>query len=276
MEVNIWGLALDGYSLTESQKEYIDSLPKTVPTVDWVWGEMDRVWDECGLDNQKPFSEQNIGAFYAHPVWIMNGLFTEIDSASIKHRQAIANYYKDQDILKLADYGGGSGVLAEQVALIHKMASVDIVEPYASDFFIKKLSAYQSVNFVNDFGHSNYDCVIAQDVLEHVENPIESAYEMSNHVKEYGFVIFANHFFPVIKCHLPSIFYLRYTFKYVMQEMGLVYIGRVPEAEHALVFQKKGDLNLKKALNTASKMKFLGLFLNNIIPIASKIKRLFK
>lgn len=276
MQINIWGLELDSESLTESQQKYIESLPKAVPTVEWVWGEMDRVWDECGLSNKKPFSEQDIGSFYGHPVWIMNGLFTAIDPASISHRQAIACYYKFLDLLTLADYGGGSGVLAEQIALSHTIASVDIIEPYASDFFIKKLSAYTSVNFVSDYGHSNYDCVIAQDVLEHVENPIETAYAMSSHVKESGYVIFANCFYPVIKCHLPSTFYLRHTFKYAMQKMGLVYIGRVPGAEHAFVFQKKGDLNLEKALHSVPKMKVLGTFLNKLIPIASKVKRLFK
>ena len=275
MQINIWGLTLDGDSLTESQKKYIEFLPKDVPSVEWVWAEMDRVWDECGLDNKKPFSEQDIGSFYGHPVWIMNGLFTEIDPASIGHRKAIASYYRDRDILKIADYGGGSGVLAEQVVLGHKNASVDIVEPYASDFFIKKLSAYPTVNFVSDYGHTNYDCVIAQDVLEHVENPIETAYKMSCHVKEGGYVIFANCFYPVIKCHLPSTFYLRHTFRYFMKKMGLVFVERMPGAEHALVYQKKDDLSLEKALNSAPKMKVLGTFLNKIIPIASKIKRLF-
>ena len=57
--------------------------------------------------------------------------------------------------------------------------------------------------------------------------------------------------------------------------MGLVFVERMPGAEHALVFQKKDDLSLEKALNSAPKMKVLGTFLNKIIPIASKIKRLF-
>lgn len=276
MKINIWGLEYDGDPLTESQQKYIEFLPKDVPTVEWVFSEMDRVWNECGLDNKKPYSGQDIGSFYGHPVWIMNGIFTEVDSVSIAHRKALVNYCKERDLLKLADYGGGSGVLAEQVALIHKSASVDIIEPYASDFFIKKLSSYTAVNFVSDYECANYDCVIAQDVLEHVENPIETAYVMSSHVKENGYVIFANCFYPLIKCHLPSTFYLRYTFKFVMQQMGLDYIGRLPGAEHALVFQKKGDLNLKKAVNNITKMKLIGLSLNKLIPVAYKVKNLFK
>lgn len=276
MQINIWGLTLDGNLLSESQQKYIESLPKDVPSVEWVWCEMDRVWDKCGLDNKRLFSEQDIGSFYGHPVWIMNGLFTEIDPVSVGHRKSITDYFREFGLLKLADYGGGSGVLAEQIALNHKKASVDIVEPYVSDFFIKKSSASQSVNFVSDYEHSNYDCVIAQDVLEHIENPIETAFSMSCHVKKNGYVIFANCFYPVIKCHLPSTFYLRHTFKFVMQRMGLVYIGRIPGAEHALVFQNTGDLDLEKALRLVPRIKVLGLFLNKLAPIASGVKRLFK
>lgn len=276
MQINIWGLTLEVDSLTDSQQKYIESLPKNVPSVEWVWDEMDRVWDELGLDNKKAFSEQDIGLFYGHPVWVMNGLFTKIDPASIAHRQALAEFCKEQDLLKLADYGGGSGFLAEQIILSNDNISIDIIEPYASDFFIKRLSAYSSVNFVSNYIHSNYDCIFAQDVLEHVESPLETAYEISSHVKENGYVVFANCFHPVIKCHLPSTFYLRHTFNFIMKRMGLVYVGRVPRAEHAVVFQKKGDLNLEKALHSAPKIEVLGLFLNEIIPIGSKIKHLFK
>jgi hypothetical protein len=41
--------------------------------------EIDRVWDSYGLDNRKNVSDQEIGSFYSHPVWILNGLFAEVD-----------------------------------------------------------------------------------------------------------------------------------------------------------------------------------------------------
>lgn len=166
--------------------------------------------------------------------------------------------------------------MSEQLVTTYSKAKVDIVEPYASEFFKTKLSGCSGVNFVPDFSHKNYDCIIAQDVLEHVENPIETAYAMSQHVRDDGFVVFANCFYPVIKCHLPSTFYLRHTFKLVMKKMGLIYIGRIPGAEHALVFQKKNNLDLDKALSFAEKMNFFGAVLNMLVPIAARVKRIFK
>jgi 2-polyprenyl-3-methyl-5-hydroxy-6-metoxy-1,4-benzoquinol methylase len=275
MDKQIWGITVDSETLTLQQNKYVDSLPKNIPSVEWVWEEMDRVWNLCGLYNDKPFIEQDIGSFYGHPVWIMNGIFTEIDPVSIGHRKAIADYCKKREIVCLADYGGGSGVLAAQIATNHSIASIDVVEPYASIFFKKKLSDFTSIKFVTKYSHANYDCVIAQDVLEHVENPLEIAYQMSSHVKDNGYVIFANCFYPVIQCHLPSTFYLRHTFKFTMQKMGLIYLERIPGAEHVMVFQKKGEVNLEKAVRFIHMLKVVALVYNKIHPILSKVKSRF-
>ena len=276
MQIKIWELNLNAESLNQFQLDYLQALPKEIPTVEWVWAEMDRVWDDCGLDNSKPFCEQDIGSFYGHPVWIMNGLFTEKDDVSMEHRKSITKYLKQHDLFNVADYGGGSGVLAGQIALYFENAKVEIVEPYATEFFKQKLSCHSSVSFVDNYSHDSYDCILAQDVLEHVENPIETAFQMATHIRQGGYVIFANCFYPVIKCHLPSTFYLRHTFKWVMGKMGLTYIGLVPGAEHALIFQKNQTLVLDKAISYARKVKVMGLLLNKLVPVAGKVKRLFK
>jgi len=39
---------------------------------------MDLVWDDYGCDN-KNLNWENIGKFYSHPVWLLNGLFIETD-----------------------------------------------------------------------------------------------------------------------------------------------------------------------------------------------------
>ena len=234
----VLGKLIDIDTLDNNSSIYLKGLPQEKPTVEWLWQEMDRIWVDKGLDNSEKLTGQDIAGFYSHPVWIANGIFTCIDKESIDHRKAIKGYLVDIKAQNIADYGGGSGVLAE-IITANSDINVDIVEPYPFEFFINKYKDNTKIKYVNDFESSNYDVIIAQDVLEHVENPIEMAYQLSKHVKLDGYVIFANCFYPVIKCHLPSTFYLRHTFRLVMTAMGLKYVGRVKGASHALIFQRK-------------------------------------
>ena len=46
-----------------------------------VCEELDRVWSELKLDNKKSLKLQAdaIAEFYSHPVWILNGILSEVD-----------------------------------------------------------------------------------------------------------------------------------------------------------------------------------------------------
>jgi len=275
LSFKIWGIEC-GDLVSNKDKDYLLSLPKNLPNNQWVNDEIDRVWDSLKLNNKKSLLEQDIGSFYNHPVWIMNGLFSEADPLSKNHRINIAKFLNKNNVKKIADYGGGSGVFASTVASQNSSIHIDIVEPYALEFFKLKMINYTLINFVNDFATNNYDAAISQDVLEHIEDPIETAFKIASSVKEGGLIIFADCYYPVIKCHLPSKFYLRHTFKFIMKKMGLTYVCRVPNAEHALVFKRKQNLNLDDALSDLKTIKFLGRFLNLIWPFASKLKNMFR
>lgn len=250
MSFEIWGVNCN-YNFSDKEKEYLMEIPDTTPSIEWVWAEIDRIWDSLNLNNKISLLKQDkIGEFYSHPVWIMNGLFTEADEISIQHRKNIADFIIINKISNIADYGGGSGILAKTIFNRSKFITIDIIDPYFSKFVNNKSSKYSKVNYLSEFRKSAYDLIIAQDVLEHVENPIELAYKISSHVKDDGLVIFANCFYPVIKCHLPATFYLRHTFKFLMKKMGLSYIGVIPGAKHALIFQViPKNLNLQKCVS---------------------------
>ena len=275
MSFQVWGIKCNE-SISDKDKIYLLNLPNNLPSEEWVCDEIDRVWDSLGLNNKKPFLEQDIGSFYRHPVWIMNGLFSEADPLSKNHHISIAKFLDENNVKKIADYGGGSGVFASFVVSQNASIHIDTVEPYPSEFFKEKMSNYTSINFVNDFTYHNYDAVTCQSVLEHIENPIETAFKMASNVKEGGLVIFADCFHPLIKCHLPSTFYLRHTFKFIMKNMGLDYVGRIPNVEHALIFRRKQYLDLDAALSYSKVIKFVGGLLNLIWPFASKVKHVFK
>src|SRR5690606_34326321 len=101
--------------------------------------------------------------------------------------------------------------------------------------------------FASDLGRDAYDVVIAQDVLEHVEDPVLLASKLASAVRVGGTVLFANCFYPVIECHLPSTFHFRHTFRFVMRALGLSYVGSIRGAEHAKIFRRHGSIELKKA-----------------------------
>jgi len=92
-------------------------------------------------------------------------------------------------------------------------------------------------------------------------------------VHEGGIVVFANCFYPVIHCHLPSTFHLRHTFPIVMNALGLRYVGRVDGASHAQVFERTGRLDLGRARRAERISRILGPVLNLAYDTMSRVKR---
>jgi 2-polyprenyl-6-hydroxyphenyl methylase/3-demethylubiquinone-9 3-methyltransferase len=248
----------------------ISELPRQL-----LLNELDKVWISLGLDNEIPLQLQveAVGKFYSHPVWILNGLFSELDSDSRSHRVAIANYIKKLGVLRVADYGGGSGVLARFIAQVPDIR-VDVIEPYPSSFFLNRVSDCKNVQFVDVLG-SNYDLVVAQDVLEHTDDPLAVAVKLISATRKGGYLIFANCFFPVIKCHLPTTFYLRHTFPLLMFFAGLKYVAAVDGAEHALVFKKIGPIRAFSFKFASSVARPFAALIDKVIKVISKFKRDF-
>jgi 2-polyprenyl-3-methyl-5-hydroxy-6-metoxy-1,4-benzoquinol methylase len=267
----------ENYSdLTVQQAVYIDSfgdiskLPRQK-----LLDELDKVWISLGLNNEIPLQFQSEAAekFYSHPVWILNGLFSELDAVSRGHRVDIANYIKSLGVLRVADYGGGSGVLARFIVKgsdVH----VDVIEPYPSSFFLNRISDCKNVQFVDVLG-SNYDLVVAQDVLEHTDDPLAVAVKLISATRMGGYLIFANCFFPIIECHLPTTFYLRHTFSLLMFFAGLRYVAAVDGAEHALVFKKIRPIRVCSFKFVSSLARPFAALIDKLIKVISKIKRDF-
>jgi SAM-dependent methyltransferase len=239
--------------------------------------EMDAVWDALGLDNTRALAEQRdaVGHFYGHPVWVLNGLFSAVDPESVAHREAIVEWARECMPSRVADYGGGSGVLAGMLAQRLPLARVEIIEPFPSPYFVERVEAVEGVRYVSAL-QGSYDLVVAQDVLEHVDAPVELALELAAAVKQGGFALFANSFWPEIKCHLPATFYLRYQFVRVMRAAGLRAMGHVPGVRHALIFRREGPLDSAAALRVAKRAKWIGFPLNLARHGASQLKSAIK
>lgn len=231
-------------------------------SVESLWQEMDGVWDSLGLYNERPLSDQPIAQFYSHPVWLLNGLFTQADPTSRAHRVAIAKKVASFGAKRIADYGGGFGVLALAIHEVLPDSAVEIIEPFPKEFALRRVEQVGGVSF-KPMLQGRYDCVIAQDVLEHVEDPILLASELVASLEVGGYAIFANCFYPVIKCHLPVTFHLRHTFAWVVGALGLEYIGRVPGAEHALLFRRRSaHIKIEAARRREHLSRLIGPSLN--------------
>ena len=272
-EIMLWGVLLPVEVLQQSDVEYLEIIARMErPPVDWIWQEMDRVWDVLGLDNRVALQGQAISDFYSHPIWAINGVFTATDPVSVQHRDSIALFVSRLGVTHVADYGGGFGELAQSLRRVAPAVKVDIVEPYPSKLGMQRVKGDAGIQFIKEF-ENQYDCVIAQDVLEHVELPLELVERLVQATKPGGYLIFANCFYPVIKCHLPSTFYLRYTFAWVMKGLGLKFVEQVEGVSHALVFQRVGNVDINRFKRFAGMAKVVGPLLNEIYSRLGVIKR---
>jgi len=244
----------------QTLEELLSSCPDNSPSLEQVQQIMDEVWDGLGCDN-KNLNWDNISAFYNHPVWILNGLFIEQHELSMQHRQAIANWIdsNSEQIHKVVDYGGGMGTIPKLIAATNSNLQVDIYEPYPSQFAIKRLEEYPSIGFVDQLPAGKYDCLISTDVLEHVVDPLAVFEKMIKAVRTGGYLLIANNFNPVIKCHLPQTFHFRPTFKFFAKFMGLKAL-HVCEGSHARIFRKESDQPINwsrlRKLETISKATY--------------------
>jgi 2-polyprenyl-6-hydroxyphenyl methylase/3-demethylubiquinone-9 3-methyltransferase len=168
----------------------------------------------------------------------------------MQHRHAISDWIilnrKKLAFHKIIDYGGGFGTLAKLIAQKDSSIQIDIFEPHPSELAQKTVTGFANIHFVNSL-NGIYDCLVSTDVLEHVPDTLKTFSEMINAIRLNGYLIIANNFYPVIKCHLPSTFHFRYSFKIFAKIMGLSILGPCGNS-HAIRYKKKTNqlLNWKK------------------------------
>jgi 2-polyprenyl-6-hydroxyphenyl methylase/3-demethylubiquinone-9 3-methyltransferase len=237
-------ISLSEINLTKTEQDEIERLlcnkKKGLSDLEQIWFLMDLVWDECLCDNVN-LNLDNIGKFYSHPVWILNGLFIEQDKQSMGHREAIANWVSDKNFKNIVDYGGGFATLARLISNKDNKVSISIYEPYPSDYGLNRVAEQKNINFTDKLTNE-CDCLIATDVLEHVPDPIEHFVKMISSVKLDGYLVVANCFHPVIKCHLPQTFHYRYSFDIFAKILGLKVEGLL-EGSHATIYKKVKNVN---------------------------------
>ena len=248
---------------------------KGLDDLEQIWYLMDIVWDEYNCDNIN-LNFDNIGKFYSHPLWILNGLFIEQHDVSMGHRNAISDWIVGLGCKDVSDFGGGFGTLARLIAKKDNNINMDIYEQYPSNYALKRSEKYSNINFKGNFD-KKYDCIIATDVLEHVPDPLKDFSKMVNSTKKNGYLVIANCFHPVIKCHLPCTFHLQYTFNLFAKMFGLKVVGKL-EGSHATIYKKisNDNHNWKKIHFYEKLSKILFPFLEILKIFIRPVKNIFK
>jgi SAM-dependent methyltransferase len=233
----------------------------------------DLIWDMYGCDN-KILNWEKIGKFYSHPLFILVGLFAKQHDISLKHRKAISEWVTQHNLKHIVDYGGGIGVLAQLISDRNKTINIDIYEPYPNEFGLRRTKGNRKINFVTVI-KKNYDCLISTDVLEHVPDPLKTFSEMIDCVHTGGYLIIANNFYPVVKCHLPRTFHLRYSFNFFAKCMGLDYLSGL-EGSHATIYRKKIStaIDWKKLRHYEKISKTLYFFWDHYDRVIRSIKKI--
>ena len=264
-------------NLTILEKDEIKKLLKRekqgLDDLNQMWYLMDLIWDDYGCNN-KILDWEKIGKFYSHPVWLLNGLFIEQHRVSMGHRHSISNWIVQNNFKNVVDYGGGFGTLARLVAQKNKEINMSIYEPHPSKFGLKRAKEFDNIDIVEEL-ESSYDCLMCTDVLEHVPDPLNDFSKMVKSVKIDGYLVIANAFYPMIKCHLPQTFHLRYTFNQFAKMMGLEVVGLL-EGSHATIFKKTEEVeanwNKIRFFEKLSKIAFPAI--DFFIPVLRPIKKI--
>lgn len=216
-------LALERYRLSDFERGEILRLLDNIGgdlTVEGLWGVIDQVWLDAGC-GVTPLRSDCLDQFYRHPVWILNGIFIEQDQDSMSHRRAFAQAVSTFNPKKVVDIGGGFGTLSRLLSKALPGVEINILEPYPSVCAQNLVEEYPGIQFVSSFEGQAYDLLLCTDVLEHLEDPIGFMKVMVDSVKFGGHLLIANCFEPVVLCHLPSTFHLRYTFDKLCHQLGL-------------------------------------------------------
>lgn len=273
MEIN-----LTDKNLTELEKNEIEKLltreDKNISNdLEQMWYLMDLIWDDYNCDSRN-LNWDNIGKFYSHPVWLLNGLFIEQDDVSMGHRHAISDWIVEHNFKNIVDYGGGFGTLVRLVAQKNETMQINIYEPHPSEFGLKRASEFVNISIIGKL-EENYDCLMSTDVLEHVPDPLNDFENMIKSVKLNGYLVIANAFYPMIKCHLPQDFHFRYSFNYFAKMMGLEVVG-ILEGSHATIFKKVEDIepNWNKIRFYEKTSRIIFPIIEVLKPILRPIKRL--
>lgn len=219
---------------TKAALPYLSKFPVLI-SIQELWNELDRVWDDCLLKHNNSYTDDFFADFYTHPVWCLNSVFSAVDPVSTANREALIGAIDALPVDTVVDMGGGYGAFLKMLKKHSPQLSTILCEPYIDQAVASELAKNQIL--ISRQIPVNADAYIFVDVLEHLTSPLSYLAKVIKNGKRGSFFIFGNCFYPFIKCHLPSTFYLRHSFHVASRLLGLVYIDHVKSAEYLQIYR---------------------------------------
>lgn len=216
------------------------------PDLKQVCALMDEPWQALGSDPK--VMDARIGAYYSHPVWLMNDLFIEQHAQSLANRERFKDWVVQHAPHRVAEFGGCFGGLARMIGAALPDTSVEVIESYPHPVAITRAEKTANVRYRPEMV-GDYDVLLATDVFEHVPDPLQLLYKTARHLRIGGHYLIDNCFYPVIRCHLPQTFHFRHSWNAALQAMGL---ESAEQVAYGRTFVRHGKLNLAAARQVGS------------------------
>jgi 2-polyprenyl-6-hydroxyphenyl methylase/3-demethylubiquinone-9 3-methyltransferase len=248
-EIRCLGSTITTGLFPSSTHDFLALFPEAI-SIDSLFHQLDTAWDNTLAKHNGETSQEFFTEYYEHPVWALNSVFAEHDPTSRKHRQALAATISELGILSIADVGGGYGGFLRILKEINPAVGAFLCEPYLNEE--TKHSLLRNNITCLPAPPASTEGYVLLDVLEHLPDPLMLTKALVDNAQPGSWFFFGNCFFPVIKCHLPSTFFLRQTFPLAAQLMGLKRVGVVQGAEYIHVYRLEIDQSkdpLVSALN---------------------------
>jgi ubiquinone/menaquinone biosynthesis C-methylase UbiE len=238
------------------------------PTIEELWGILDRVWEDMKVHGG---NQHSLNDYYSHPIWLYNGLMMEVDQVCVKKRYEIVSLAKKFHPQSILDMGGGTGALLkiahEELPTALKLDLVDISRKLKG-CICEGLRPFGRIR-VLDCSSPPYDIVFSTEVMEHLPNPFKALSAINHSLKPGGVLIGTWSFYPMIKAHLPGNLCLARFFHKFIPLFGFRLLEAVKNGSFIFIFEKIKDLgpvHLKMLENALIFGRPLFRFLDHCIP----------
>ncbi len=225
----------------EDVENYVIQYLHSPPTIEELWRILDRVWEDMKVNGG---NQHSLIDYYSHPIWLYNGLVTEVDQVSVKKRYEIVSVAKKFHPQSILDMGGGTGVLLkmahEELPTALRLDLVDISTKLKGRI-CEILRPFGRIR-VLDHSAPPYDIVFSTEVMEHLPNPFQALSTVNHSLKRGGVLIGTWSFYPMIKAHLPANLCLARFFHRLIPLFGFRFLETVKNGSLIFIFEKIKDL----------------------------------
>lgn len=206
--------------LTEKEREHGITHSRLLQLLDIAWHEVARG------SNPPTVTEDFLNTYYRHPIWLINGLFSDSDSDTVSDRLAAIRMTAHVKPKRLLDFGGGYGtgcrLAAQTLSEIEEIHLLDVGEDHHAA--LSHLKDYPQVKIVAK-PEPPYDAVISTEVFEHLTDPVGSAHYIHSLLRPGGALAASWSFAPGIECHLPRNFHLARSMVTILRSLGFGFYG---------------------------------------------------